>query len=108
MHDILPLLTGGAGALGIAGVWISLFLAGRLHSDREFRGLEAERDWWRNACTSKDAALNLERRAANDAARAGTVTNQILTALTTVVAERHSDGRQAPPAVMTGKDETTA
>jgi hypothetical protein len=105
LHEILPLLTGGAGALGIAGVWIGLFLSGRLHSDREFRGLETERDYWRTACTSKDESLQLERRAANDAARAGTVTNQILQAFTAVVTER-TETRAVPPA-LTGKDGTT-
>lgn len=78
------------------GLW--LFLNGKIHSDREFSKLEAENEQLRTALDRKQVALDTERKTTNDAASAGQVTNQLITALTTIAAGRRK------PAELTGED----
>ena len=86
MQNLLPLITGSSGALIVlaAGIW--LFLTGRLHSDPEYRKLVRENEDLKTALTD-------ERRAVDEAVRTGTVTNQLISALTQIAANRQA----APP-----------
>jgi hypothetical protein len=69
----------GLGAGAIFVVW--MFLAGKLHTDAEFRRVVAERDQYR-------AALEAERKAVNETAQAASVTNRLLSAVVDLAAER--------------------
>lgn len=79
--NVLPLITGSAGALVVLALVAWAFYAGKLHSDTEFAKLEAE-----NA--NLRAALDTERTAVNEASRTGAVTNQLINALTTMAAQQ--------------------
>ena len=59
-----------AGALLV--VW--LFLSGKIHTDGEFKRVEAERDQYRQA-------LDTERKAVNETASAAAVTNKLIDGL---------------------------
>lgn len=71
-------------AVALAGLW--LFITGKIHSDSEFKKLEAENEQLRKALAS-------ERLAVNETAQAGGVTNQLISALASLAASR-----QDPPA----------
>jgi hypothetical protein len=88
----LPWITGGGGGLVVMAIGLWLFATGKLHSDAEYSKLEAERDYWRDASGKLGEALDIERRAVNETAQAGRVTNQLITALTTI-----ATGRRAVP-----------
>ena len=88
MSSFLPLITGGAGAIVVLALVAYAFYIGKLHSDREFSRLEAENEQLREENAHRQAALDIERRALNEAAQAGTVTNQLITALTAIAADR--------------------
>lgn len=93
MTDFLPLITGSAGALVVLVLWLSLILAGKLHTEQEFAKLNDENINLREENSQLRAALDSERRSASDVARAGAVTNQLISALTELAAER-----KQPPA----------
>lgn len=86
METLLPWITGPLGALVVLVIGISLLLAGKIHPDREFAKLEAENDQLRQENNQYRFALDIERKTANEAASAGQVTNQLITALTTIAA----------------------
>ena len=90
MTSYLSLITGGAGALVVLVIWISLLLSGQLHTNTEFDKLNEENVSLREENGQLRAALDAERRSASDVARAGSVTNQLITALAELAAERKS------------------
>ena len=63
----------------LVAVWA--FYAGRVHSDRDYSKLEEENKALR-------AALDAERTRADEVTQAGTVTNQLISALTRVASDR--------------------
>jgi hypothetical protein len=63
----------------LAAVWA--FYSGKVHSDREFSKLEAENKALREAQAA-------DRARADEVTRAGAVTNQLISALTQVAADR--------------------
>jgi hypothetical protein len=82
--ELGPLISSApSAAVAIAMLW--LFISGKIHSDREFKALEAE-----NAELKR--ALAAERQAVNETAAAGGVTNQLIGALASLAA-----GRQDAP-----------
>jgi len=66
-----------AGALILA----YLFVRGKVHSDAEFRRVAAERDEYKRA-------LDAERKAVNETAQAAAVTNNLISAVVTLAADR--------------------
>ena len=88
MTEYLPLITGSAGALVVLVLWLSLILSGKLHTEQEFAKLNDENINLREENSQLRAALDSERRSASDVARAGSVTNQLISALTELAAER--------------------
>lgn len=88
MESLLPWITGPIGALAVLVIGISLLLAGKIHPDREFAKLEAENDQLRQENNQLRFALDIERKTLNESASAGQVTNQLITALTTIAAGR--------------------
>lgn len=100
MEKYLPLITGGSGALVVLTIGLWLFLSGHLHSDPEFRKLEAERDYWRDAYSKQLEASQIERRIVNDTAQAGQVNTQLLAAFVNLAAGK----KPAPPAELTAED----
>lgn len=97
MQDFLPLITGSAGALVVLALWVYGYFVGKIHPDSEFQKLEAERDYWRDAYTSQVQATQTERKTLNETAQAGTVTNQLITALTQLAENRRPIPPPAPP-----------
>jgi hypothetical protein len=95
----LPLITGSGGALVTLAIGMYLFLGGKLHSHAEFSKLEAENDQLRAENNQYKFALETERKTLNEAASAGQVTNQLISALTTIAA-----GRKAKPPELTAED----
>ena len=91
MTSVLPYVTGSAGALVVLAIVCYLFYTGKLHSDREFSKLEQEKDEYK-------AALASERTAVDEQARAGTVTNPLISALATLASERRYTEAEARPA----------
>ena len=91
MTSVLPYVTGSAGALVVLAIVCYLFYTGKLHSDREFSKLEQEKDEYKSA-------LQAERTAVDEQARAGTVTNQLISALATLASERRYTEAEARPA----------
>lgn len=100
MESLLPWITGPIGALAVLVIGISLFLAGKIHPDREFEKLEAENDQLRQENNQLRYALDTERKTTNELTAAGQVTNQLITALTTLAGGRKPE----PPAEITSKD----
>lgn len=100
METYIPLITGSGGALVVLVIWLGTIMAQKLHTDGEFQRLEAENTGLREENSQLRAALDSERRSASDVARAGTVTNQLISALTELAAER----KQIPPPVITAKE----
>lgn len=95
MSSYLPLITGGGGAIVVLCLWVYAFFAGKIHSDAEFTRLEQEADYWKTAYARQAEATQTERRTVNETAQAGQVTNQLITALTSIAAEGR--GRRAVP-----------
>ena len=100
MTSFIPLITGSAGALVVLVIWLTIILAGQLHTDREFSKLDNENTNLREENAQLHAALDSERRSASDVARAGTVTNQLIAALTELAAER----KQIQPPVISARE----
>ena len=44
METYIPLITGSGGALAVLMLWLSLILAGKLHTEQEFSKLEITGD----------------------------------------------------------------
>jgi hypothetical protein len=80
----LPFVTGSGGALVVLFIWLLLFLEGKIHTEREFAKLEEENQQLREENLRQQQALELERKAANDAKDSGQLTNQLLTAFVTI------------------------
>lgn len=81
MESLLPYITGAGGALVVLALWVYAFYTGKLHSDREFQKVADEND-------ALKRALETERTANNELARAGGVTNKLIGALVDVATER--------------------
>ena len=94
MEQFLPLITGSAGALVVLALVAWAFYIGKLHSDREFSKLEAENEALRSENGQLRVAVSTERRTVDETASAGTVTNQLISALTAIATGR-KDGSQA-------------
>jgi hypothetical protein len=90
MTNLLPYITGSAGALVVLALIAWAFYTGHLHSDREFSRLEQEKDEYK-------AALQDERTAVDEQTKAGTVTNQLIGALAGLASERRYSPAQARP-----------
>lgn len=88
LESYLPWITGSGGALVALAIGLYLFLTGKLHSHAEFRKQEAENDQLRAENNQYRFALEIERKTLNEAASAGQVTNQLITALTTIAGGR--------------------
>jgi hypothetical protein len=103
LTSFLPLITGSAGALVVLALGVYAFFTGKLHSDAEFLKLVKENE-------DLKAALEAERKAVNEAAKTGTVTNQLISALIQVSTQKEGEhdrsggarGRQ--PRELTGED----
>jgi len=78
VDNLLPLITGGGGALVVLALWVWALATGKLHSDPEFAKLTAEADGLRAANDKLTEALALERQRSNDATQAGAVTTQLI------------------------------
>lgn len=100
METYIPLITGSGGALVVLVIWLGTIMAQKLHTDGEFTRLEAENISLREENAQLRSALDSERRSASDVARAGTVTNQLISALTELAAEHKS----VPPPVITARE----
>lgn len=100
MLSLLPLITGTGGALVVLSLWVYAFFSGKIHSDREYSKLEAENDQLHAEMGQYRLALDIERRTVNETVQAGTVTNQLITALTTMAAGQ----RTAQPSGLTAED----
>jgi hypothetical protein len=100
VESYLPLITGPLGALVVLAIAIYLFLRGKIHSDREFGKLEAENGQLRAENGQLRLALDTERHTLNETAQAGAVTNQLITALTTIA----SGPRKVQPPELTAED----
>lgn len=96
MENLLPWITGSGGALVVLALVAWAFYAGRIHADREFSKLETENDQLRAENGQLRAALDTERKTVNETASAGQVTNQLITALAALAAEKTSGGPEAP------------
>lgn len=92
MAEYLPLITGGSGALVVMAIGLWLFLSGKVHADSEFRKLEAERDYWREAASKQAESRQIERTIVNEIGQAGQVNNQLLAAFVNL-----ASGRPAVP-----------
>ena len=87
MESVLPLITGSAGALVVLALVSWMFFTGKLHSDAEFQKAIGENN-------ELKAALEAERRAVDETARTGTVTNQLIEALVRVSVQKEEDRRR--------------
>lgn len=96
MASFLPFITGGAGAIVVLCLWVYAFYTGKIHSTPEFTRLEQENTQLRAENSGYRAALATERRAVNETAQAGQVTNQLITALTSIAGERLAPAQPAP------------
>lgn len=98
MTQFLPWITGPAGALVVMAAVAWALYRGKLHSDSEFRAVVKERDEYK-------ATVATERKAADEMASAGTVTNQLIGALASLASERRYTPAQKRPAPdITGDD----
>ena len=108
MNSILPLITGGGGALVVLAILVWALATGKIHSDQEFAALKAENDSLRAANDKLTEALGLERQRSSDAVQAGSVTAQLIGALVNATEHREHDGlpagREASPLDLTAKD----
>lgn len=83
MESLLPYITGAGGALVVLALVAWAFYNGKLHSDSEFQKVVDENDGLKRA-------LETERTANNELARAGGVTNKLIGALVDVATERQA------------------
>lgn len=105
MESLLPWVTGSGGALVVLALGLWGFYTGKIHPDREFGKLEEENGQLRAENGQLRAALDTERKTVNETASAGQVTNQLITALAALAAERTSGGPEAPASAgVTAKD----
>jgi hypothetical protein len=80
--------------IAIVGLW--LFFNGKIHSDSEFSALRAENTALRAENDKLREAIMTERQTVNETVQAGTVTNQLIRALTDIAGERrHPRGLSA-------------
>lgn len=86
MPDYLPLITGSGGALVVMAIGLWLFLTGKIHSDPEYRKLEAENTALRAESSQYKTALETERKTVNETASAGAVTNRLIEAVVSLAA----------------------
>lgn len=93
-NNYIPLITGSAGALVVLVIWVSMLVSGHLHTEGEFTRLNDENISLREENAQLRAALDAERRSASDVARAGSVTNQLISALTELAAERKQPAKE--------------
>lgn len=80
LSGLLPWITGSGGAIVVLVLGTWLFLAGKLHSDSEFQRVLTENEQLKSALSS-------ERRASNELAMTGNVTNKLIGALVDVVTD---------------------
>lgn len=104
MNQYLPLITGSGGALIILAIICWAFATGKIHSDAEYQKQEAEIGALRAENTQYRLALDTERHTTNETASAGLVTNQLITALTNLAADRKAAPPSTPSAGLTAKD----
>jgi hypothetical protein len=90
VDNLLPLITGGGGALVVLALWVWALATGKLHSDPEFSKVVADNDGLRAANDKLTEALALERQRSDAATQAGAVTNQLIGALTTLATEHRA------------------
>lgn len=90
MSSYLPLITGSGGALVVLALGLYLFIAGKIHSDRDYSKLEADNDGLRAVNDRLQEALTLERQRSNDATQAGEVTNKLIGGLVKLATERRT------------------
>jgi hypothetical protein len=88
LESYLPLITGSSGALVVLAIGLYLFLAGKIHSHSEYRKLEKAYEQLQAENNQQRYALETERKTANELTAAGQVTNQLITALTTLAGGR--------------------
>lgn len=88
--SVIPLITGGGGALVVLAFIVWAFYTGKLHSEREFAKLEAENDDLKTENDQLREALRTERDSSDEMASAAQVTNKLIAALTTLATERHA------------------
>lgn len=89
----------------LALVFLYLFLAGKVHSASEYSRLEAERDYWRETSERLSDAASTERKTSTELAQAGTVTNQLISAITQIASGPSPPARRRrPPRELTGED----
>ena len=101
MTSYLPYITGSGGALVVLAVWVTLLLGGQLHTEKEFSKVEEACDALKTENDALRDALDIERRASSDVARAGAVTNQLIAALTGIAAQKN---RAAHPDISPPED----
>jgi hypothetical protein len=94
MESLLPLITGGSGALVVLALWVYSFYTGKIHSHSEFSKFVQENDALRGAYDRLAETIRTERAAANESAQAGQVTNQLIHALTDLATDRASHARR--------------
>ena len=105
MASYLPLITGGGGALVVMAIGLYLFLTGKIHSDPEFRKLEADNGSLRAANERLQEALGLERQRSDAVAQAGGVTNQLISGLVRLATEhREAEAHEHNDAARDHKD----
>lgn len=88
ISTLLPWITGPLGALVVLALVALAFYRGRLHSNREFAKLETENASLRTENDRLRESLMTERRAVNETAQAGQVTNRLINAIADLAAER--------------------
>jgi len=93
----IQFLLNQAPTAALALIILVLFIAGKIHSDREYGKLEAERDYWREAHEKLAEAVQTERKIVNETAEAGRVNNQLIAALTTLATARKTPGPGLTP-----------
>ena len=94
---MLPLITGSTGAIVVLALVAYLFYIGKLHSDSEMQKLIRENEDLKEALAS-------ERRAVDEAMRTGTVTNQLISALTQIAEHRQGTALPSRHHELTGED----